>query len=100
VNQLCQLYEISEAQARPPGGHHHEGIVRNHAGPARRQATNLIRLIDKENPILTPAPLVAEQGVFTTEQGVERVGNSETSILILRIGCIRQPCQTGWRSEL
>ena len=55
-----------------------------------QQRTDLIRLIDIEHPVFTPAMGIVDQVKLAPEQRVEWMGDPKRSALIRLIGCIRQ----------
>ena len=95
---MSQLDEIGEAKVRATGGHDDGRILGSRAGPARRQAVGLACLVHVDDPVLRPEVPVVDQVILTPEQGMERVGDPETSALSLRIRCIRRRCPTeSWK---
>lgn len=81
------------------GRHDHERIIGCDAGPARRKRAIFIRLVAVENSELTPAMDAVDQIELTAEQRVKGVGYPKTSLLNIRIECIRQPTPTPTWSE-
>ncbi len=84
---------------RAPGRHDDERIFGHDTGPARRKRHNAVIPVDVEDPVLAPAVDVVDQFELAPEQRMEWVGYSETSLLNIRMGCIRQLSPTRTASD-
>ena len=89
-NEPRQLKQVSDPEIRATGRHHDKRIIGLRTGPMRQQRTNLIRLINIEHPVFTPAMRIVDQVKFEPEQRMEWMGDPKRSALIRRFGCIRK----------
>ena len=68
------------------------------AGPLGRRGHELAPVIDEEGEVLAPVVPVGQEGEFSPVQGMEGMGHTETSGLIVRIGYIRPRRPTASRN--
>lgn len=79
--------EVLDPEVRPAGREGEEGVHSFHVGPTRRQRMDpLFSGPAEEHPMLPPAVGVAEQLELLAGEGMERVGDYESSPTF-GIGC-------------
>jgi hypothetical protein len=72
---------------RPPLRQDLEGAAHRRAGPGRREATQLARLIVEVDTVLAPSRAPFQQLEGTPAPGMKRMGDAENPLLTDRIAC-------------
>ena len=89
-DQFDEFEQVGHAIHRPSRRDDNQRVVCvAHARPARRDRPQLLAFIQVEDPVFTPALAVMGQLELPPVQRVKTMGYPETSMLMVRIGCIR-----------
>ena len=76
---MCQGEQVRDAEVRPPGGDHEEGIGALDVGPGGRQrAQTCLAGLAEEDPLLAPGVGVADELELLAGEGMEGMGDRES----------------------
>jgi len=90
-----EFEQVGHAVHRPTCGDDNQRVVCvARARPARRDRPQFLAFIQVEDPVFTPALAVMGQIKLPPVQRVKTMGYPETSMLMVRIRCIRPPTPT------
>ena len=80
MQKVRQGEQVLGAEVRPAGGDHEEGVGALDVGPGRRQRVDLcLAGLAEEDPLLPPRVGVADQLELLAAQGMEGMGDRESS---------------------
>ena len=66
-DQVDELEEIRDTECRPPGGDHHERIVRDGVRPTRRNLSELAFVVVEVHPVASPPVAVRDELVLSAK---------------------------------
>lgn len=66
-DQVGELEEIRDTERRPPGGYHHERIVRDRICPTRRDFSEPAFVVVEVHPVASPTVAVRDELVLSAE---------------------------------
>jgi len=86
-DQGSQLQQVRDPEKRPSACQDLEGTGRRRAGPGRREATQLARVIVEVDAVLAPGRAPFEQLERAPTPRMKRMGDAEKPLRIGGIGC-------------
>ncbi len=66
-DEVGELKEIRDTERRPPGGDHHERIVRDRVCPTRRDLSEPAFVVVEVHPVASPTVAVRHERVLSAE---------------------------------